>query len=99
MRKGQPLSADDAQALAINALAFIAAEADRFGRFAAFTGIGPADIRRAAREPGFLSGLLDYIANDEALLMAFAADAGVDPAAIARALAALRAGRRVPAGN
>ena len=59
------------------------------GHFLAATGIGPAEIRAAAQEPGFLIGVLDYLAADERLLSAFAAEAEVDPSDIGKALAAL----------
>jgi Protein of unknown function (DUF3572) len=71
--------------LAIEALSFIAGDGERLGRFLAVTGIGPKQIRDAAREPRFLAGVLDYLAADEGLLVAFAQHAGFDPAAIARA--------------
>jgi hypothetical protein len=68
-----------AEGLAIAALGFIAAEPDRLGRFLALTGIGPESIRNAAREPRFLAGVLDHVAADEDLLLAFAAEREVDP--------------------
>ena len=68
-----------AEGLAIAALGFIAAEPDRLGRFLALTGIGPESIRDAAREPRFLAGVLDHVAADEALLLAFAAEREIDP--------------------
>jgi hypothetical protein len=83
---------DAAEALAIAALSFLAAEPEQLGRFLAMSGIGPEHIRDAAREPGFLVGVLDHFANDEALLVAFSRDAGVDPAAVGRARAALGGG-------
>jgi Protein of unknown function (DUF3572) len=89
MKSGSPLTQDAAEALAIQALTFIAADSERLGRFLAVTGIGPAEIRAAAREPGFLIGVLDHLAADERLLAAFAAETGVDPSAIGKALAAL----------
>lgn len=82
-----------AEALAIQALSFIAADSERLGRFLAAPGIGPTDIRAAAREPLFLAGILDHISNDESLLMSFASDVKSDPREIARAQAAL-SGRR-----
>ena len=88
-----------AESLAVQALTFIAAEPERLGRFLALTGIGPADIRNAARESRFLAGVLEHVSGDEALLVAFAAAAGIDPAMIARARAALGGGtweREVP---
>ena len=68
-----------AEGLAIAALGFIAAEPDRLGRFLALTGIGPESIRDAAREPRFLAGVLDHVAADEDLLLAFAAEREIDP--------------------
>ena len=76
---------DDAEALAIAALTFIAQDPDRLGRFLAVTGIGPESLRAAAREPGFLLGLLDHVSGDETLLLAFAADRGIDPSAVGAA--------------
>ena len=43
-----------AESLAITALAFLAAEPERLGRFLALTGIGPESIRAAAHQPQFL---------------------------------------------
>ena len=74
-----------AEALAIDALGFIAAEPERLGRFLALTGIGPASIRDAAREQQFLLGVLDHVAGDERLLLAFAADNDIDPKTVMRA--------------
>jgi len=74
-----------AAALAVQALSFIAGEPERLGRFLAVTGIGPESIRAAAREPDFLLGVLDYLASDEPLLIAFATQNGFDPEHVARA--------------
>jgi len=78
-----------AESLAIQVLTFLADDPERLGRFLAESGIGPGEIRAAAREPGFLRGLIDHLAANERLLTAFAAEAGVDPADIGRAQAAL----------
>ena len=79
MKRTVTITKQAAESLAIQALAFIAADGERIGPFLAATGIGPDDIRAAAREPRFLAGVLDYLAADEALLVAFATDAGIDP--------------------
>ncbi len=89
MKLGPPLTQDAAEGLAIQALTFIAGDAERLGRFLAVTGIGPSEIRAAARESGFLIGVLEHLAGDERLLAAFAAEAGIDPADIGKARAAL----------
>jgi Protein of unknown function (DUF3572) len=83
-RPSQP-SRRTAETLAIQALAFIAEEPERLGVFIAATGIAPDRIRDAACGPDFLAGILEHMLGDENLLVAFADDAGIDPAEIARA--------------
>jgi hypothetical protein len=89
MKRGTSLTQPAAEGLAIQALTFIAGDGDRLGRFLAITGIGPDEIRPAAREPGFLAGVLEYLAADERLLTAFADEAQIDPTDVGKALAAL----------
>src|SRR6266567_3632008 len=91
-RSGTRQDRHAAEALAVAALGFIASEPERLGRFLAMTGIGPDSLRAAARESDFLAGVLDHVANDEPLLLAFAEDARIDPETVARARAALTAG-------
>jgi hypothetical protein len=74
-----------ARALAITALTFIASDPEELGRFLSLTGIGPESIRAAAREPGFLLGVLDHIVGNESLLVAFANQNEIDPDDVARA--------------
>jgi hypothetical protein len=87
-----------ADLLAVQALAFLGEDPERLGRFLALSGIGPSDIRNAAQEPGFLAGILEHIAGDQALLAAFAAHAGISPAEVDKARRALAPGweREVP---
>ena len=80
---------DGARALAIEALGYVAADPATLSRFLALTGIDPATIRTAAEAPDFLIGVLDYVAGDERLLLAFAADAQIRPEEIAAAKQAL----------
>ena len=79
MKQRARLTQEEAESLAVQALAFIAGDPERIGPFLAATGIGPDMIRAAARAPGFLGGVLDYLAGDEALLVAFATEAGINP--------------------
>jgi hypothetical protein len=79
----------DAEMMAVQALGFLAADAARLGGFLAATGIGPTDIRAAAREPRFLAGVLDHLAERESDMLAFAQEAGIPPERIARARALL----------
>lgn len=85
VKKASRPSRNHAETVAIAALTFIASDAERFGRFLASTGIGPGDIRIAAREPLFLAGVIGHIAADEQLLLAFAAEIGLPPDEIDRA--------------
>ena len=55
------------------------------GRFLAMTGIGPDSLRAAAREPQFLLGVLDHLAADEPLLLAFAAENSIPANAVIKA--------------
>jgi hypothetical protein len=92
MKRGPALSREQAEKLAIQALTFIGRDGERLGRFLAVTGIGPAEIRAAARESGFLIGVLDYVASDERLIAAFAEEDNLDPADIDRGRVALAGG-------
>src|SRR5215216_168709 len=88
-KAGGKSSRQQAEALAIAALSFFAAEPERLGRFLALSGIGPEKIRDAAREPRFLAGVLDHVCGDERLLLDFAAHAQIKPAEVERARTAL----------
>ena len=79
------MTRDLAESMAIQGLTFLADDSDRLQRFLATTGVGPQQIRSAAREPEFLAGILNYLAADEELLVTFAAYAGIDPFNIRRA--------------
>ncbi len=83
------LSREDAEGVAIAALGFIASDPERLGRFLAITGLGPETLRQAARDKGFLGQVLSFLAEDEPLLLAFAADLGENPVRIAQAHALL----------
>lgn len=78
-----------AESLAIEALAFLAADEERLSRFLALSGIDPANIRQAAADPGFLAAVLDYLAGDERLLLMFAEQVGRDPGDVNKALMAM----------
>jgi hypothetical protein len=89
---GKSRSRDHKQAateLAIAALSFLAGEPERLERFLALTGLGPQSLRAAAREPSFLLGVLDHVAADETLLLAFASENEIDPEDVERARHAL----------
>jgi hypothetical protein len=90
LKTKQSANLEAGRSLAVSGLAFIAADSDRLSRFLNLTGLGPHNLRTAAADPAFLDSVLDYLVADEQLLLAFAADAGLKPEAVARAHAALR---------
>lgn len=86
--------AEEGAELAVRALAFLAQDMEQVERFLSLTGVDPADIRRLAGQRDFQLAVLDHLAGDETLLLAFAAAAGVAPEAIGRARFALGGGER-----
>ena len=97
MRRGKIRSSKDrarreaAETLAVAALSYLASEPEHLGGFLAASGIGPADIRAAARDAELLAGVLDHFSANEDLLVAFARHQDIDPGEIERARAALGA--------
>lgn len=84
---------EGAEEIAVAALGFVAADLALLGRFLSISGIEPEAIRLAAREPGFLAGVLQFIIAHEPTLIAFAQTAGIDPASVAQAM------RNLPQGD
>ena len=85
----QNTSRQQAEAIAIQALGFLAGNPQRLARFLQLSGLDPAGIRAAASDSAFLAGVLEHVTSDEALLVAFAAEAAIKPEDIARARAIL----------
>src|SRR5882724_1149149 len=80
---------EEATAIATQALAYIAGDGARLGRFLAESGLGPENLRQAARDPSFLPAVLDFILSHEHDLIDFATIAGIDPKLVGRARNAL----------
>lgn len=78
-----------ADEVAIRALAAIADDEDRLGRFLAVSGLQPDTLRSAARSPAFLLGVLDYVVAEEGTLLAVAGAIGAPPSVVVRARDAL----------
>ena len=83
---------EEAEALAIRALGFVAGDPELLPLFLAITGIEAGSIREAAREPGFLAGVLHFILAHEPTLLRFCGEAGAAPGSVGRALRALPTG-------
>jgi hypothetical protein len=72
------MDADQAETIALEALAFLADDVQRLGRFLALTGVGPIELRQEARNPRMLAAVLNHLLQDESLLLVFAASHGID---------------------
>ncbi|MEN3930738.1 DUF3572 domain-containing protein [Microvirga sp. W0021] len=70
---------DDIALKILNALAI---DPERLGRFIDMTGLRADTIREATRRKEFWIALYDYIASDEPLLLAIAAEIGEKPESI-----------------
>jgi hypothetical protein len=76
---------DQAQEMAIDALARLAQDPDRLPRFLAVCGLGPENPRQAAAEPGFPAAILTHSAPHDYLLIDFTKAAGHAPQEVAQA--------------
>ena len=85
----EKINEEDAETLALRALAWLAADPERLGLFLAETGLGPAELKRCASDKALLGGVLDHLLAREYLLLRFAEESEIDPAAAARARARL----------
>ncbi len=77
--KRKSMTKEAAEALAIQAFAFLAEEPERLGRFLSLTGLGPQDLRAGLGQPEMLAAVVGYLRGDESLLLVFSAAAGIAP--------------------
>ena len=91
-RNDKKLTPEAAETVAVQALGFIAGDTQLLPRFLDLTGIPAHQIRRAATEPGFLAGVLQFILAHEPTLNRFSEESGVAPQDVGRALRALPSG-------
>jgi hypothetical protein len=82
---------DSPEDVALKGFLFLAVDPERARRFAAETGLGRENLRAAAESPDILNGVLDYLAGNESLLLAFTENCGVALDNFERAHAALSA--------
>jgi hypothetical protein len=76
----QKLSAEDAEAIALNALAYIAGEDELMVNFINLTGCGSFDeIRSRLNDRSFLASSLDFILGNEQATIAFAESIAIGP--------------------
>jgi hypothetical protein len=93
VNKRLPMDLDTAEAVAANALAFLAADAARLSRLLSLTGLDALALRARADTPELLCAVLEHLTGDESLLLVFAGSVGVAPETVTRALARLQDSR------
>ena len=81
------------EAIALKALVYLANHQDDCERFFALSGLGADDLRSRAGEPDFLAGVLDFVLEDERLLLRFAESEGIQPEVPAMARRGLMGGQ------
>jgi hypothetical protein len=83
--KPTKLTVDEAEALALQVLAFVLGDQKQTSRFLALTGSTPQDLREIASSRELQIATLEFLLSDETLLLAYCREAGIDPALIAPA--------------
>ena len=71
------ISADGAETLALNALAWLAGNDELMPVFLGATGASEADLRARAAEPEFLGSVLDFLTMDDNWVMQFCDSQGL----------------------
>jgi hypothetical protein len=84
----------DAETLALEGLAFVAASATDLAQFVESSGITPDELRARAQEPGLLAAVLAFLLSDDKRLLSFCSEHGVEPKQLHIAQYALGQGRR-----
>ena len=79
------LGPERAEILALEALAWLAADPDGIARFLAASGVEAADLREAAGSTGLAAAILNFLLSHEDLLTAFCESNGTSPASLHRA--------------
>ena len=78
-------SPTDPQALALSALGWVLADADRAERLLALTGLTPDALREGLSDPAVLGAVFDFLGAHEPDLLAAADALGVTPGELMRA--------------
>lgn len=78
-----------AETIALKALAFIAADETHLTAFMAACGCSPEEIGDSVRDPAFLGGVLDFVLQDDEMILDFCRSADIAPTDLTRARHAL----------
>ncbi len=80
---------EQAETLAIDALAWLADDQERLGHFLNASGAAVEDLRTRAQEPEFLGFILDFLMLDDENILAFSQFSNQQPNAVEQARHAL----------
>jgi len=83
------MTPEAAQTVALQALAFVAADEDKMSAFVSKTGAGVTDLKQGVNDLEFLGGVLDFLLEDEASLLIFCETLDLAPETPMHARAAL----------
>lgn len=83
------MTREEAETIALQALAFLVKDEVLLSHFLAYTGLTPQDLKTSFREPDFLGGVLDAMLADDALLLSFCNTASLSPETLVMARRAL----------
>lgn len=83
---------DQAETLALQALAWLAGDEDLLGAFLAASGLGPHELMARAGEPEVLAAVMDFILAEDGRVGSFCATAGLACDRLAAVRAALPGG-------
>ena len=87
------MNREQAEVIGLKILQFIVGDGERAMRFLSVSGMAPEDLRLAAGNEDFLSGLIDYLLECEPLLLEFCSQEAFDPEVV------WRARRELPGGQ
>ena len=83
------MNPERAETVALQALAWIAADEELLPRLAGATGLSLEDARSSAQDPAFLAGILEFLCMEDAWIQRFCDDHGLPYDAPMKALMAL----------
>ena len=81
----QPIPSENAETIALQALAFVASDAASLNAFIRDTGVTLDQLHINAGEPTVMNSVLEYLLRDESSLLMFTANAGLDSDIVMRA--------------
>lgn len=80
-----PLSVEDARLIALKFIAYLLGDPNELEQFSQVTGVDVGSIPQMAADKSFQHALMDYLMQNETLLITFCAQDNIKPELIAQA--------------